>query len=152
MKRIVVGADHRGFSLKTAVADMLRGLKHEVIDVGAMQFNRDDDYPEFAFAVAKVLVDNRADRGVLMCGSGVGACVAANKVRGVRAGLCHDTLSVKLGVEDDDMNVLCLGARIVGVEFAFDLVRAFVSARFTGQDRHKRRLDMIREMEETPPA
>lgn len=151
MLRVVLGADHRGFSLKASITEMIKGLKHDVIDVGAAAFDRDDDYPDFAFALAKSIVDGQADRGILMCGSTVGSCVAVNKVRGIRAGMCHDTLSVRLAVEDDDMNVLCLGPRIIGVELAQDLVRVFLKARFVGQERHKRRLEKIKEMEETPP-
>ena len=145
--RIAVGADHGGFSLKEEVAGLLRGLGHEAVDLGAHSFDRDDDYPDFARAVAEAVAGGKADRGVLICGSGVGASIAANKIHGVRAGVCHDTYSARQGVEHDDMNVLCLGARIIGPALAAELVRAFINARFSGEERHVRRLAKIRLLE-----
>jgi len=145
--RIALGADHGGFGLKSQLVQFVEELGHEVVDVGAHTVDPADDYPDFARAVAESVATGQAERGIMVCGSGVGASVAANKVRGVRASVCHDTYSAHQGVEHDDMNVLCLGDRIVGVELARELVRAFVSARFSGEERHKRRLDKVLEME-----
>lgn len=145
--RIAVGADHAGFDLKEIVVAYLRHRGHEVIDVGT---NSDDpvDYPDYAEAVSKVLLDGRAERGVLICGSGVGTSVSANKIPGIRAGLCHNTYSARQGVEHDDMNVLVLGARVIGIELARELVDNFLGAKFTGEERHRRRLEKIKALEE----
>ncbi len=144
--RTVIGSDHAGFDLKTLIAKVLRGLGDEVIDVGT---NSTDpvDYPDFAEAVGKAVLDSRAERGVLICGSGIGASVAANKMRGIRAGLCHDTYSAHQGVEHDDMNVLVLGARVIGPAMAEELVRAFAGAKFTNEERHLRRLNKVKAIE-----
>ena len=144
--RVVVGADHRGYELKDEIAAALKRDGHEVLDVGT---NSADsvDYPDYARAVGEALVDGRAERGIIVCGSGVGAGIAANKMRGVRAALCHDTYSARQGVEHDDMNVLCLGARVVGDALAMELVKAFLTARFKGEERLRRRLDKVAEME-----
>jgi RpiB/LacA/LacB family sugar-phosphate isomerase len=144
--RIVIGADHAGFDLKQIIAEYLRHRGHEVIDKGT---DSDDpvDYPDFAEAVAKVIVDGQADRGVLICGSGVGTSVAANKVPGIRAGLCHNTYSARQGVEHDDMNVLVLGARVIGIEMARELVDNFLIAKFNGAERHRRRVEKIKGLE-----
>ena len=144
--RIVLGADHRGYELKDEIAAALKRDGHEVLDVGT---NSADsvDYPDYARAVGEAIVDGRAERGIIVCGSGVGAGIAANKMRGVRAALCHDTYSARQGVEHDDMNVLCLGARVVGDALAMELVKAFLSARFKGEERLRRRLDKVAEME-----
>lgn len=144
--KIVIGSDHAGFQLKVAMGDLLRSLGQEVLDVGAFNENP-SDYPDFAEAVGRAVLDGKADRGVLICGSGVGASVAANKLMGIRAAVCHDTYSAHQGVEHDDMNVLVLGSRIIGVKLAEDLVKAFLGARFTNEDRHVRRLNKIRAME-----
>jgi ribose 5-phosphate isomerase B len=144
--RIVIGADHAGFDLKQIIAGYLRQLGHEVIDKGT-DSSAPVDYPDFAEAVAKVLLDGQAERGVLICGSGVGASVSANKIPGIRAGLCHDTYSAHQGVEHDDINVLVLGARVIGVELARDLVRSFLAAQFTGEERHRRRVGKIKALE-----
>jgi ribose 5-phosphate isomerase B len=144
--KIVIGSDHAGFQLKVAMGDVLRALGQEVLDVGAFNENP-SDYPDFAEAVGRAVLDGRSDRGVLICGSGVGASVAANKMLGIRAAVCHDTYSAHQGVEHDDMNVLVLGSRIIGVKLAEDLVKAFLGARFTNEDRHVRRLNKIRAME-----
>lgn len=144
---VALGTDHAGFPLKEPVAQLVRALGHEVLDCGAAVVLPDDDYPDYAAAVARAIADGRAQRGVLLCGSGVGASVAANKVRGVRAALCHDTFSAHQGVEDDDMNVLCLGARVVAASLAGELVRAFLGAKFSGAERHRRRLAKIAELE-----
>lgn len=145
--KIALGCDHGGFPLKASTADLLRALGHEVIDKGAMVDDPQDDYPDFAEAVARAVQKGEAQRGILICGSGVGACVAANKLKGVRAAICHDTYSAAQGVEHDDMNVLCLGARIVGVALAAELVRAFAGATFSGEARHKRRLAKVNAIE-----
>ena len=136
--KIVVGSDHAGYPLKQEVADMLRREGHEVVDVGTHS-TAPVDYPDSAEAVGLAVVDGRAERGVLICGSGVGASVAANKIRGVRAAICHDAYSAHQGVEHDDMNVLVLGGRIVGPSLAGELVKSFIGARDTAEERHARR-------------
>jgi RpiB/LacA/LacB family sugar-phosphate isomerase len=144
--RIVVGSDHAGYSLKLEVAEALRGSGHEVLDVGTHS-TAPVDYPDSAEAVGKAVIDGRAERGVLICGSGVGASVAANKLPGVRAAICHDAYSAHQGVEHDDMNVLVLGGRIVGTALAQELVCAFVAARYTAEERHARRLAKVKALE-----
>lgn len=144
--KIVIGADHGGFALKTAVVPFLRELGHEAVDLGTHS-SEPADYPDYARAVAGEVLSGRAGRGILICGSGVGACVAANKFPGIRASVCHDAFSARQGVEDDDMNVLCLGARVIGTELAKELVRTFLSARFSGAERHVRRLGKVAEIE-----
>lgn len=141
--KVAIGSDHGGFPLKKEVAQLLARDGHQVIDLGAHAYDASDDYPDFALAVARTVVAGQAERGIILCGSGVGASVAANKVRGIRAGLCHDTYSAHQGVEHDDMNVLCLGSRVIGGSLAAELVRAFVGARFSGEERHRRRLDKV---------
>jgi ribose 5-phosphate isomerase B len=143
---IALGADHGGFPLKKVLAEYLRKLGETVADFGT---HSEDavDYPDYARAVAQAIMENNAERGILICGSGVGACVAANKFPGIRAAVCHDTFSAHQGVEDDDMNVLCLGARVVGPELAKEIVRIFLSARFSGAERHMRRLGKIADIE-----
>ena len=140
--KLVVGSDHAGFVLKQEVAEALRKEGHEVLDVGTGS-TAPVDYPDFAEAVGLAVRDGRAERGVLICGSGVGAAVAANKIRGIRAGICHDTYSAHQGVEHDDMNVLVLGGRVVGPALAHELVCAFVAARYSGEERHARRLAKV---------
>src|SRR5213083_386 len=140
--KLVIGSDHAGFQLKVATGDLLRSLGHEVLDVGAFNENP-SDYPDYAEAVGKAVLDGRADRAVLICGSGVGASVAANKLPGIRAGLCHDTYSAHQGVEHDDMNVLVMGSRVIGTELARELVRAFLGATFSGEERHRRRVAKV---------
>ena len=137
--RIVVGSDHAGFALKQEMADMLKEEGHDVVDVGTHS-TAPVDYPDSAAAVGRAVVDGRAERGVLICGSGVGASVAANKIKGVRAAICHDVYSAHQGVEHDDMNVLTLGARVIGPEPAFECVIAFLGATFSEEPRHLRRL------------
>ena len=144
--RIVVGSDHAGLSLKQELAECLRREGHEVLDVGTHSAEP-VDYPDSAEAVGLAVVEGRAERGVLVCGSGVGASVAANKLPGVRAGVCHDTYSAHQGVEHDDMNVLVLGGRIVGPALAQELLRAFLDARFSGEERHARRLEKVKALE-----
>jgi len=147
LMKIVIGSDHAGFALKNAMGDVLRGMGNAVLDVGAFNENP-SDYPDFAEAVGRAVLDGRAERGVLICGSGVGASVAANKLVGIRAAVCHDTYSAHQGVEHDDMNVLVLGSRIIGVKLAEDLVKAFLGAQFTNEERHKRRLAKIAVLEQ----
>lgn len=144
--RIVIGSDHAGFPLKREIVGFLLDLEREVLDVGT-DSTESVDYPDYAQAVGEALLEGRADRGILICGSGVGASVAANKLAGIRAGLCHDTYSAHQGVEHDDMNVLVLGARVIGSALATELVTAYLGARFTAEERHSRRLEKIRELE-----
>ena len=144
--KIAVGSDHAGFTLKQEIADSLAKEGHEVLDVGT-DSTRPVDYPDFAEKVALAVRDGRAERAVLVCGSGVGASVAACKVPGIRAAVCHDTYSAHQGVEHDDMNVLVLGGRIVGPALAHELVQAFVAARFTHEERHQRRLGKVKAIE-----
>jgi ribose 5-phosphate isomerase B len=145
--RVAIGADHAGYELKTELAQFLSEQGHEVEDVGPSALDPTDDYPDFARALAEAVLTDAVERGIMVCGSGVGASVVANKVRGIRASVCHDTYSAHQGVEHDDMNVLCMGARIVGPEVARELVTAFLSARFTGEERHQRRLDKVLDIE-----
>jgi len=144
--RIAVGADHAGFELKENVRAFLQKAGHEVIDLGTHNLEP-VDYPDYAEAVGRSLREGKAERGVVICGSGVGASAAANKIPGIRAGLCHDTYSAHQGVEHDDMNVLVLGARVIGPELAHELVRAFVNAQFTKEERHLRRLAKVNAIE-----
>jgi RpiB/LacA/LacB family sugar-phosphate isomerase len=145
--RVALGCDHGGFPLKAELSSVLATQGHELIDCGT--YSEDPvDYPRFASEVARVLLDGNADRGIVLCGSGVGAAVAANKVKGIRAGLCHDTYSAHQGVEHDNINVLCLGARVVGPSLAKEIVIAFLEARFSGEERHLRRLQLIEELED----
>jgi RpiB/LacA/LacB family sugar-phosphate isomerase len=145
--RIVIGSDHAGFELKKIVSRLLEEENLEVIDVGS--YNTDPvDYPDYSEAIGLAIREGRADRGVIICGSGVGASVAANKLPGIRAGLCHDTYSARQGVEHDDMNVLALGARVIGPELARELVLAYVRANFTGEERHRRRLAKVQALED----
>jgi ribose 5-phosphate isomerase B len=144
--KVVIGSDHAGFALKVAMGDLLRSLGHEVLDVGAFNENP-SDYPDFAEAVGRAVLDGKAERGLLICGSGVGASVAANKLPGIRAGMCHDTYSAHQGVEHDDINVLVLGSRVIGVKLAEELVKAFLAAKFTNEERHVRRLGKVKALE-----
>jgi RpiB/LacA/LacB family sugar-phosphate isomerase len=144
--KVVVGSDHAGFELKNAMAVLLTSLGHEVLDVGAYNENP-SDYPDFAESVGKAVIEGRAERGVLICGSGVGATVAANKILGIRAGMCTDTYSAHQGVEHDDINVLVLGSRITGEKVAEELVRAYMGAKFTNEERHVRRLAKVKALE-----
>jgi len=148
--RVALSADHAGAALK---AELLRrlakaSLGHELIDLGGDGSDPDDDYPDFARSLGEAIRDGRAERGILVCGSGVGASVAANKIRGVRAAVCHDTYSAHQGVEHDDMNVLTLGSRVVGIEPAYECALAFIGASFSGEPRHRRRLAKVLAIEE----
>jgi RpiB/LacA/LacB family sugar-phosphate isomerase len=150
--RIGLAADHAGFELKQNLAEHLAAADRQIVDLGAQQYQQDDDYPDYAKAIGEAIQRKYIDRGILICGSGVGASIAANKLAGVRAGLCHDTYSAHQGVEHDDMNVLVLGSRIVGIELAYELVKAFVTARFSGEDRHLRRLEKVKALEKYPTS
>ncbi len=144
--RVAVAADHAGFSLKQELVDFLKSRKHDVLDLGTNSAEP-VDYPDYAEAVGAAIADGKAERGLLVCGSGVGASVAANKIAGIRAGLCHDTYSAHQGVEHDDMNVLVLGARVIGPALARELAENFLAAKFSGEERHRRRLAKIARLE-----
>ncbi len=146
-KRIGIAADHGGYELKEYLVRMLRDAGHEVIDFGDGQPKLDDDYPDFVVPLARAVASGELDRGVAICGSGVGASVVANKVAGVRACLIHETFSAHQGVEDDDLNLICLGGLVVGHALAWELVKTFLSARFSGAERHRRRLAKVVELE-----
>jgi RpiB/LacA/LacB family sugar-phosphate isomerase len=143
---VALGSDHAGFDLKQVLAGCLERMGHGILDVGT--YGREPvDYPDFAEALAKAVLEGRGERGILICGSGVGASVAANKFPGIRAGLCHDTYSAHQGVEHDDMNVLVLGTRVIGTELAREVVVAFLGAVFSGEERHVRRLGKVKTIE-----
>ena len=146
--RIGLASDHGGFELKQALAKTIAGAGHEVVDLGAHTYDAADDYPDFAAPLARAVAAGDVERGVLICGSGVGASVAANKIHGVRAAICHDTYSAHQGVEHDDMNILVLGGRVVGIEVAHELVRAFLGAKFSGEPRHLRRLNKVKALDQ----
>jgi ribose 5-phosphate isomerase B len=145
--KVAIGADHGGYTLKSDMVRVLESLGHDVIDKGAHSFDAEDDFPDFAAPVAEAVQTGDTERGIILCGSGVGACIAANKFPGVRAGLCHDTYSAAQGVRHDDMNVLCLGARVVGVALAEDLVTSFMGASLESEPRFQRRLDKVAAIE-----
>lgn len=144
--RIAVGSDHAGYDLKERLASWLAESGHAVYDLGTHSAEP-VDYPDYAAAVAQAVLDGRADRGIIVCGSGAGACIAANKFNGIRAGVAHDSYTAHQMVEHDDVNILCLGSRVVGQALAEDLVRVFIDARFSRDDRHVRRVDKIRSLE-----
>lgn len=144
---IAIGCDHAGFPLKQHVIEQVRSAGHQTLDCGAMEFVPTDDYPDFALAVSEAIRGGKAERGIVVCGSGVGVSVAANKIPGIRAAMCHDTFSARQGVEDDSMNVVCLGARVIGPELATEVVRSFLSAKFSGAERHARRLKKVLQIE-----
>lgn len=146
--RIAFGCDHGGYPFRELIIERLKADGHTVVDFGAYNFDPDDDYPDFTFAAARAVQRGEADRGIVVCGSAVGASVAANKLRGIRAAVAHDTYSAHQGVEHDNMNVLALGARVVGPEVALELVENFLNAKFSGAERHVRRLAKIQEVEE----
>lgn len=152
--RVAIGADHAGFHLKGPLSDMLKEHGYEVVDLGGVNDPK-DDYPDFADAVGTAVSDGRADRGVLVCGSGIGANIAVNKIPGVRASIAHDSYSARQGVEHDDMNVLVLGGRVIGIETAREVLNAFLGAEFSGEERHARRLAKVQAIERryaTPDA
>ncbi len=141
--KIGIAADHGGYEMKQKIYLLLSARGHQVVDFGNMEYDRDDDYPDFAIPLAQAVAAGVVERGVLLCGSGIGASIAANKVDGVRAAVCHDVFSARQGVEDDDMNILCLGGRTTGIAVAWDCVKSFLAAKFTGADRHLRRLAKV---------
>ena len=145
--KIAVAADHGGFPLKADLVEVLKQAGHEPIDLGAHEYIAGDDYPDYALLVGRAVQSGQAERGIVICGSGVGACIAANKLTGIRAGVCHDTYSAHQGVEHDDMNVLCIGARIIGVELAREIVLACASATFDTGERHRRRWNKVLHIE-----
>ncbi len=144
---VALAADHAGWPLRARMIAEIGTLGHQLLDCGSPEIVPGDDYPDVAAAVARAVVEGRAGRGVVMCGSGVGAAIAANKIRGARACMCHDSFSARQGVEDDDMNVLCFGARVIGEELAADLLRDFLEAQFSGAERHRRRVAKITALE-----
>jgi ribose 5-phosphate isomerase B len=146
--KLVIGADHAGYEMKQGVVEHLKELGHEVIDVGTHEPSEPDDYPDFAVLVAQEIHSRQAERGILICGSGVGVSVAANKFKGIRAAICHDHYSARQGVEHDDMNVLVLGSRVIGPNAAVDLVDGYLSANFSGEERHVRRLNKVKAIED----
>ena len=155
--RVGIATDHGGFTLKQEVVTHLRAAGHEVVDFGAHRLNPDDDYPDFVIPLAQAVAAGKIERGVAICGSGVGASVCANKVLGVRAGLIHDHFSARQGVEDDHMNMICMGGRTIGPSVAWDLIETFLAAKFSNAERHLRRLDKVAglearkgELEESP--
>ena len=147
-KHIAIAADHGGFELKERLVKMLHDAGYEVTDYGNKQLDQDDDYPDYVIPLAKAVSLGQADRGIAVCGSGVGACIAVNKVEGARACLIGDTFSARQGVEDDNMNVICLGGRVIGYALAWELVRTFLEAKFSGAERHIRRLTKVPKLKE----
>jgi ribose 5-phosphate isomerase B len=145
--KIAIGADHAGFPMKQEIVLWLTSKGIDLLDLGTHSTEA-VDYPDFAQAVGRSIADGNCDRGIIVCGSGVGACVAANKIKGIRAGTCHDTFSARQGVEDDDMNVICLGGRIIGMELAKEIINAFLKAEFSNLERHCRRKDKVLKIEE----
>ncbi|MBA0086698.1 MAG: RpiB/LacA/LacB family sugar-phosphate isomerase [Acidobacteria bacterium Pan2503] len=150
--KIGMGADHGGFEMKEQLARLLAKEGHEVVDFGNRTYDNNDDYPDFALPLARAVASGEVQRGILVCGSGVGASVAANKVSGARAALCHDDFSARQGVEDDDLNILCFGGRTMGIAVAWDCTKSFLGARFSGADRHRRRLSKVLEFEASQTA
>ncbi|MGD0101131.1 MAG: ribose 5-phosphate isomerase B [Acidobacteriota bacterium] len=144
--RVVLGSDHAGFEMKQAMLNYVQGLGHDVVDVGAHNASA-SDYPDYAEALALTILNHQAERGILICGSGVGASVAVNKIPGIRAGVCHDCYSAHQGVEHDNMNVLVLGSRVIGLELARDLISTFLKATFSAEERHLRRLAKVQQLE-----
>jgi ribose 5-phosphate isomerase B len=147
--KIGIAADHAGFALKQELINDLRAAGHEVLDYGAHKLDPQDDYPDFVGPLAKGVAGREVERGIAVCGSSIGACIAANKIAGVRAGPCSDHYSAHQGVEHDDMNVICLGGRVIGYALAWELIETFLAARFTGEERHQRRLQKITALEKS---
>ncbi|PWT74510.1 MAG: ribose-5-phosphate isomerase [Proteobacteria bacterium] len=146
--RVGIGADHGGFGMKQELAKLLTNDGHELVDFGNQVLDLNDDYPDFAIPLARAVASGEVERGVLVCGSGVGASVAANKVRGARAALCHDDFSARQGVEDDDMNIICFGGRTMGIAIAWLCTKSFLAANFSGVERHSRRLAKVADLDE----
>lgn len=145
--KVGISTDHGGFELKEQLVSFLREEGHEVEDFGAHSYDKTDDFPDFVVPMAKAVSDGRVERGIAVCGSGVGACIAANKISGVRASLINETYSAHQGVEHDDLNVMCIGGRVIGIETAKELIRSFLGAEYIGEERHERRLNKIRALE-----
>jgi len=145
--RVGIATDHGGFGMKEELVAHLRAARHDVVDLGAFALNPSDDYPDFVIPLARAVADGKVERGIAICGSGVGASVCANKVAGVRAALIHDHFSAQQGVEDDNMNIICIGARTIGPAVAWDLVQTFLAANFSGAERHVRRLAKVAALE-----
>ena len=148
--KVGVAADHGGYEMKQKIHILLNVKGHEVVDFGNLQYDRDDDYPDFAIPLARAVADGVVERGVLLCGSGIGASIAANKIEGVRAAVCHDDFSARQGVEDDNMNILCLGGLTTGVAVAWNCVKRFLAAKFSGAEQHRRRLAKISAIRTNP--
>jgi ribose 5-phosphate isomerase B len=146
--KVGIGADHGGFEMKQQLAKLLAAEGHELVDFGSKTYDQNDDYPDFAIPLARAVSRGEVARGILVCGSGVGASVAANKIVGVRAALCHDDFSARQGVEDDNMNVICFGGRTTGISVAWDCTKNFLGARFSGADRHRRRLAKVTQVDQ----
>jgi len=147
MMRVGIASDHGGFVLKTQVAELLRSSGYEVVDFGAHRLNPGDDYPDFIIPLARAVAAGKVERGIALCGSGVGASIAANKIHGARAGLIHDVFSAHQGVEDDDMNIFCLGGKVIGPALAWELIQTFLAAHFSGAARHQRRVAKVQALE-----
>lgn len=145
--RIAIAADHAGFELKTTIKEWLLTTGHEIIDLGAERYDKNDDYPDYGRAVGESVRNGQTDRGIIFCGSGVGACVAANKIKGIRACVCHDTYTARQGVEHDNLNVICLGEKVIGIETAREVITAFLLAGYQPLERYERRLNKIAELE-----
>ncbi len=141
--KVGIAADHGGYEMKQKIYILLNAKGHQVVDFGNLQYDRDDDYPDFAFPLARAVASGLVGRGVLLCGSGIGASIAANRIEGVRAAVCHDDFSARQGVEDDDMNILCLGGLTTGVAVAWNCVKSFLAAKFSADERHRRRLAKV---------
>jgi ribose 5-phosphate isomerase B len=141
--KVGIAADHGGYQMKEKIQILLGTKGHQVVDFGNLQYDRDDDYPDFAVPLARAVAEGVVDRGVLLCGSGIGASIAANQIDGVRATVCHDDFSARRGVEDNDINILCLGGLTIGIAVAWDCVKSFLAAKFTGTERHLRRLAKV---------
>lgn len=146
--KLGIAADHGGFDLKLEISERLRRLGHEVVDFGALSLDQADDYPDFVIPMARAVSRGEVERGIALCGSGIGACIAVNKVPGVRAGIIENDYSARQGVEDDNMNVVCMGGRTMGVELVWQLLRTFLDARFSGAERHRRRLAKVLALEQ----
>ena len=145
--KIAFGSDHAGFEIKEEIKSFLTSLNIDFVDSGAYEFDALDDYPDFAKNVGYAIRNGEAQKGIIICGSGVGASITANKIKGVRAGLCHDGYSAHQGVEHDDMNVLCIGSRIIGIELIKEIIISFINAKFSGEERHSRRLQKLLDIE-----
>src|SRR5271167_979261 len=148
--KVGIATDHGGYQMKQKIYILLGAIGHQVVDFGNLSYDRNDDYPDFAIPLARAVAAGVVERGVLLCGSGVGASVAANKIDGVRAAVCHDDFSARQGVEDDDMNILCLGGRTTGIAVAWDCVKSFLAAKFSKAERHRRRLAKVTAIHTNP--